>query len=124
MELKAIQKDLKGKIRETREQHSLRSDTGEYRTEVQDKVLWCEDHNLILNVDKTKEMIFDPKVVKDSARVFTDRRTASQRALARASGPVASELPARRTPGQFFYKLSLSWTALLSCDDGLVHPQR
>ncbi|KAK0155032.1 RNA-directed DNA polymerase from mobile element jockey [Merluccius polli] len=46
------------------------SDTGEYRTEVQDKVLWCEDHNLILNVDKTKEMIFDPKGVGDHSPVF------------------------------------------------------
>ncbi len=32
-----------------------------YRREVAGLLAWCQDHNLSLNVDKTKKMIIDPR---------------------------------------------------------------
>ena len=37
----------------------LNSDDSIYRTQISSLVSWCETNNLILNIDKTKEMIID-----------------------------------------------------------------
>jgi hypothetical protein len=35
------------------------NDEAAYREEVRDLAVWCQDHNLSLNVSKTKELIVD-----------------------------------------------------------------
>ena len=38
-----------------------KNDHAAYQNEVDSFVTWCDDANLILNIDKTKELIFDFK---------------------------------------------------------------
>ncbi|KAF7645183.1 hypothetical protein LDENG_00208800 [Lucifuga dentata] len=39
------------------------SDASLYKAEIEKFVEWCDTHNLLLNVEKTKEMVLDPKSV-------------------------------------------------------------
>ncbi|XP_055017012.1 solute carrier family 2, facilitated glucose transporter member 9 [Boleophthalmus pectinirostris] len=48
---------------------SKSTDAISYRTETDEVVHWCEEQNLVLNVEKTKEIIFDPKSVGDHSPV-------------------------------------------------------
>ena len=41
------------------------SDIDIYKQEIEEVVKWCNRHNLTLNVNKTKEMIFDPRSIGD-----------------------------------------------------------
>lgn len=50
-----------------------------YKAELEEVVQWCEEHNLRLNIGKTKEMVFDPRSISDhipvlinGERVFRD----------------------------------------------------
>jgi hypothetical protein len=53
------------------------SDESEYRDQVNKLISWCNDNNLELNVNKTKEMIVDSKRKKSSpsSPLVTDGRT-------------------------------------------------
>ncbi len=53
-------------------------DLSEYFSEIGRFVNWCEDNHLALNVDKTKEMVFDPRGVGDHRPVIIHNQTITQ----------------------------------------------
>lgn len=44
-----------------------------YKSEIEEVVQWCEGYNLMFNVKKTKEMVFNPKSVGDHSPVLINR---------------------------------------------------
>ena len=51
------------------------SDESEYRDQVNKLISWCNDNNLELNVNKTKEMIVDFRRKKSPSPLVIDGRT-------------------------------------------------
>lgn len=49
-----------------------KSDIGIYIQEIEEMVKWCNKHNLLLNVNKTKEMIFDPRSIGDQSSIIIE----------------------------------------------------
>lgn len=56
----------------------LTSDIAIYKSETDETVQWCEGHNLMLNVKKNKERIFDPRFVGKYCPVLISRERAEQ----------------------------------------------
>lgn len=54
------------------------SDIAMYKSEIEEVVQWCEGHNLMLNVKKMKEMVFDPRSVGDHSPVLINRERVEQ----------------------------------------------
>ncbi len=54
------------------------SDIAVYKSEIESCVQWCEEHNLVLNVKKTKEMVFDPRSTGDHSAVFMNEQRVEQ----------------------------------------------
>ncbi len=54
------------------------SNVGMYRSEIEGVVRWCEEHNLMLNVKKTKEMIFDPRLVGKHSPILVNQEEVEQ----------------------------------------------
>ena len=54
------------------------SDISDYYSGIQGFVKWCEDNHLVLNVNKTEEMVFDPRRVGDHRSVIIHNETISQ----------------------------------------------
>ena len=48
------------------------------RLEIEKVVQWCGGHNLMLNVKRTKEMVFDPRSVGDHSPVLINRKRDGQ----------------------------------------------
>ena len=62
-------------------QHSLITDNNEtaYREEVRDLAVWCQDNNVSLNVNKTREMIGVYRKRRTKyAPIFIDRAVVEQ----------------------------------------------
>ena len=48
-----------------------------YREEVRDLAVWCQDNNLSLNVNKTKKMIVDYRIIEVREQPHSHRRVCS-----------------------------------------------
>ena len=49
-----------------------------YRQELEGVVRWCEEQNLILNVKKTKEIVFDPRSIGDHSPILIHEEKVEQ----------------------------------------------
>lgn len=54
------------------------SDASVYQSEIDRVVLWCESNNLVLNVSKTKEIIFDPRSIGNQTLVTLNGEAVEQ----------------------------------------------
>lgn len=62
------------------------SDISIYKSEMVEVVKWCEEHNLLLNVKNTKEIIFDPWSVSNHSHVLINQDEVEQVTTLKYSG--------------------------------------